>query len=452
LEKLYEQMDFILSGGALKLLVDFLTPKVKTALITQSDNADLEILDAIGVQAEELILRGWSSKAAAAFPKRSVSGKFEVSQAPFNQPLFDEEWSWIVRIRGLHWNFYIFLQEKADDALIRELKPFAGFLSLWQDRRQVEEVDNRLSRLSYTILATKNTLAAIFEPMPLGYYAAFLTDVLRESLFPYSVAIFRDDGRSLSLLEGDKRTPPAREGIYAQKILSATPAFTREESAPYEMVMPIADESERLFCVTEWDKKPVDETLNFMELIGELARCALSIYHLRAESGEKRRRISSESFTIFSLAQGMTALSEQTNRQSFFLMAADIFREISKAGECFLVVWDKEKAGYVPAACLKQDLPASFEPVLLPASPIRKEQKERKFFFDLKKTDISELMAPPWPEMSAMRYLFPFWCDDLLAGFMALSSESDSPLDESRLAALRITAQISALVLRKLPE
>jgi hypothetical protein len=218
------------------------------------------------------------------------------------------------------------------------------------------------------------------------------------------------------------------------------------------MVLPIVDEAERLFCVIEWDRKPAEETLHLMELIGELAQCALSIHHLRAESGETRLRISSESFTIFSLAQGITALSEQTDRQSFFLMAAGIFREISKAGECFLVVWDKEKAGYVPAACLKQDLPAPFEPVLLSAAPIRKERKERKFFFDLNKTDISELMAPPWPEMSAMRYLFPFWCGDLLAGFMALSLESDSSLDESSLAALRITAQISALVLKKLPE
>jgi hypothetical protein len=446
LEKLYEQMNFILSGGALKLLMDFLTPRVGTALVTHPGDSDLEIIDAVGVQTTELILYGWAPKAAAVFPVRPIGEKFEVSQAPF-----EGEWPWIVRIRGISWAFYIFLREKADDDLLRDLKPYAGFLSLWQDHRQIEDMDKRLSHLSYTILATKNTLASIFEPMPLDYYAAFLTDVVRESLFPHSISIFRDNGRSLAFLEGDERTPPPREGIYAQNILSAVPVFTREDSSPYEMVMPIADESERLFCVTEWDRKPMGETLNFMELIGELARCALSIYRLRAESGKKKLQISSESFTIFSLAAGISALSKQKNRKGVFLLTADIFREISEAGECFLVIWDKEKAGYIPAACLRQDLPVSFEPLLLTIPPIRKAQEERKFFFDLSKTDISELMAPPWPEMSAMRYIFPVWTDDLLAGFMALSAGTPLP-DEIKLAALRIAGQFAALTLSKVPE
>ena len=85
-------------------------------------------------------------------------------------------------------------------------------------------------------------------------------------------------------------------------------------------------------------------------------------------------------------------------------------------------------------------------------APIRKELKERSFFLDLNKTDISGIITPPWPEMSAMRYIFPFWSGDLLAGFMALSPEGASPPDDSKLAALRIAAQFAALVLRKLPE
>jgi hypothetical protein len=440
-------MDFILSGGALKLLSDFLTPKTGAALVTHPCDSDLEIVDAVGVQAKELILRGLAPKAAAAFPDRPLGEKFEVSQAPFGG-----EWPWIVRIRGLHWAFYILLQEKADEALLRDLKPYAGFLSLWQIHRQVEEADSRLSRLSYTILATKNTLASIFEPMPVDYYAAFLTDVLRESLFPRSISIFRDDGRTLAFLEGDERTPPPREGLYTQSILPATPIFTRRDSAPYEMVLPVVDETERLFCITEWDKKPVEETLNFMELVGKLAQRALSIHHLRAESGEKRRQLSSESFTIFSLAEAMTALSEQQDRQSCYLLTADIFSEISEAGECFLVVWDEGKAGYVPGAYRKGRLSTPFEFLLLPASPIRKEQNERKFFFDRDKTDISELIETPWPEMSALRYVFPFWSDDLLAGFMALSPKDNLPPDESKMAALQLAAQFAALVLGKLPQ
>jgi hypothetical protein len=440
-------MDFILSGGALKLLADFLASKVGSALITHPVKADLEIVDAVGVQAKDLILHDWASKAAAVFPERPAGEKFEISQAPF-----EEEWPWIVRISGLHWAFYVFLQEKAGEKLLEELKPFAGFLFLWQARRQIEEADSRLSRLSYMILATKNTLASIFEPMPVDYYAAFLTDVLRESLFPHSISIFRDNGASLSFLEGDERTPPPREGIYAQTILPAAPVFTREESAPYEMVIPIADESERLFCITEWDEKPAEETLNFMELVGELAQSALSIRHLRADSSEKRLQLSSESFTIFSLAEAMTALAGQKDRQSFFLTAADIFREIADAEDCIIVAWDKEKAGYVPAARCRAKLPAPFESLLLPIPPVRKEEKDRKFFFDRNKTDLFELMTLPWPEVSAMRYIFPFWSDSLLAGFAALSLEDASPADGSKLAALQLTAQFSALILGKLPE
>jgi hypothetical protein len=443
-------MDFILSGGALKLLSDFLTPKVGVALITHPCDSDLEIVDAVGVQAKELILCGWASKAAAAFTDRPLGEKFEVSQAPFDASL-SGDWPWIVRIRGLHWAFYILLQEKAGDDLLRDLKPYAGFLFLWQTHRQVEEADARLSRLSYTILATKSTLASIFEPMPIDYYAAFLADVLRESLFPHSISIFRDDGQALSFLEGDERTPPPREGFYTQSILPATPVFTRRESAPYEMVLPVVDEIERLFCVTEWDKKPVEETLNFMELVGKLAQRAMSIHHLREESGEKRRRLSSESFTIFSLAEAMTALSEQKDRQSCFLLTTDIFSSIAEAGDCFLVVWDEGKAGYVPAVHQRGYLHAPFEPLVLPGSPIRKEQKERKFFFDRNKTDISELVATPWPEMSDLRYVVPLWSDDLLAGFMALYPK-DVPPDESKMAALRLAAQFAALILRKLPD
>ena len=58
MNNLYEQMDFVLSGGALKLLTDFLAPKVPSALILVPRGADLHILDAVGTNPTQLILPG----------------------------------------------------------------------------------------------------------------------------------------------------------------------------------------------------------------------------------------------------------------------------------------------------------------------------------------------------------------------------------------------------------
>ncbi|MDR1377255.1 MAG: hypothetical protein LBJ22_07060, partial [Synergistaceae bacterium] len=184
MEKLYEQMDFILSGGALKSLVDFLTPKVEAALIVTPEGEDLEIVDAVKTRTEGLFLRKEASKLADAFAETALTGKFSVSCAAI-----EGEWPWVVRILGTQWVFYILLRE-SPETWIQELHPVAGLVYLWQTFQQTQTTEDRLSRLAYMILATKNTLASIFEPMPLDYYAAFLTDVLRESLFPRSLSIF----------------------------------------------------------------------------------------------------------------------------------------------------------------------------------------------------------------------------------------------------------------------
>ena len=70
MSNLYEQMNFILSGGALRSLVEFLTPRVSVALIVRPSGEDLEIEDAVGTTADGLFLQGWASKLAGAFPER----------------------------------------------------------------------------------------------------------------------------------------------------------------------------------------------------------------------------------------------------------------------------------------------------------------------------------------------------------------------------------------------
>jgi hypothetical protein len=441
LEEFYGQMDFILSGGALKSLTDFLTPKVEAALIVSPKGADLEIVDAVKTRTEGLFLREQASKIASAFPERVLTERFSIDYAALQG-----EWPWAVRIHGMQWVFYILLRE-SPEALISDLHPVAGLISLWQAFQQIKATEDRLSRLAYMILATKNTLASIFEPMPLDYYAAFLADVLRESLFPRSLSIFQDNGKTLSFLEGDERTPPEREGFYSQTILPPTPVVTRKDAASYEVVLPIM-EPYKLFCVSEWDKLPMEETLNFLELVGNLASRSLSINYLRTENLAERDKTTSDDFTILSLAEALNALKKQNTRPEFLSMVADIFSELVQKSECFLVIRDKDPQGYLPVEYRKNGLHAPFEPVFLPSAPI--VTMKEPGLLDLQKTDLAEFLECPWPEMNRMRYVFPFWNHGRLEGFIALSPQTPSFTDdESKLSALHLVSQFAAFDLRR---
>ncbi|MDR1620958.1 MAG: hypothetical protein LBS00_01135 [Synergistaceae bacterium] len=441
MQKLYEQMDFILSGGALKLLVDFLTPKVEGALIVNSNGEDLEIVDAVKTRTENFFLRGQAAKLLSVFAERPLNEKFSVDQGSL-----EGEWPWVVRIRGMQWSFYILLRE-SPAAWISELHPIAGLISLWQTFQQTTVAEERLSRLSYMILATKNTLPSIFEPMPLDYYAAFLTDALRESLFPRSLSVFQDNGSELVFLEGDERTPPVKEGLYLQPMLPPAPVVTRKDAAPYEVVLPIV-EPHKLFCVSEWDKLPTEETLDFLELVGNLASRSLAINSLQTKSSADREKTASTDFTVLSLAEALSALKQQTVQSEFVSMAADIFSELVQESQCFLVIWDKSRQGYFPVEYRQNGLRFPFEPTLFPSALIGKT--EERPFFDLQKTDFAGILQYPWPEMNFMRYVFPFWNHGQLMGFIALSSRAASLADDGvKLSALELIAQFIAFYLIK---
>jgi hypothetical protein len=436
-------MDFVLSGGALKLLVDFLRPKVEAALIVTPKDTDLEIIDALGVRTEGLFLRGRAEWLASAFPERVLAGKFSVDLAPL-----EGEWPWAVRLHGVHWSFYILLRQ-SPEALLRELHPFAGLISWWQAFQQFETTEERLSRLSYMILATKNTLASIFEPMPLDYYAAFLTDVLRESLFPRSLTVFQDDGEKLAFLEGDERPAPERDGLYKQTMLPPAPIVVAQAHGSYEVVLPII-EPYRLFCVSEWDKRPTEETLNFLELVGNLASRSLSINKLRTQNSAERNTISASDYTILSLEEAMNTLNGQKDLSGFLSLVADIFSELVSKSECFVVVWNKERQGYLAAEYRKEGIRSSFEPIFLPSPPVMGDERA---FFDTQTTNFSTLLNCPWPEMARMRYVFPLWNEGRLDGFVALASENTSFGDgDSKLAAFRILARFVAFDLKKFIE
>jgi hypothetical protein len=467
LNELYEQMDFILSGGALKLLVDFLTSRVEAALILEPRGPDLEVLDAVKTHTDGLILKEGAAKLASAFSGNPPAKKFETDRAPIdgscvNGSGMNETWSWAVRVRGTYWTIYVLLREEPKEDFLADLAPCAGLISLWQTFHHIDVTEDRLAHLSYIILATKNTLASIFEPMPLTYFAAFLSDVLRESLFPRSISIFSDNGSALSFFEGDEREAPERKGIFAQEILLSAPVVTHGaahgvthgEDDAWQVVLPLTDARQRFFCVGEWDHPLSEETLNFLELLGNLATRALSINRMRSESSQEQEKVSSADFTIFSLSKALTMMQEQKELPSLLSLAADIISELNPESDCFFVVWDRAAGGYVPAAYHRHGISTRFSDRSLPASePAR---KSGKFFFDLGETPTPRLFGEfglngdcPWPEMADMRYVFSFQEGGYLGGFVALSEGTPPLSGQNRLAALQIMVQFVAFELRK---
>ncbi|GHS94242.1 hypothetical protein AGMMS50276_06460 [Synergistales bacterium] len=446
MDKLYDQMSFVLSGGALQMLVDFLAPRVESALIACPKGEDLDILDALGVRTDELVLHGRAGELASVFPNRPLTEKFELTQAQMDAEIFDVQWKWVIRIRGRLWSVYILLQNRADGALLMEISQTAGLVALWQTHLQVEAMEDRLSRLSYTILATKSTLASVFEPMPIDSCVAFFTDVLRESLFPLSVTIFKDNGSELVFLKGDDNTPPLREGFYTQVYLPPTPVFTHNTKELREIVIPLV-EPYRLFCVTKWGSVPTEETLNFMELLGNIAQRALSIQYLRLESGKEQKQINADEFLLFSLTKARGLLNAQKNIEDLLNLGISTFAEFAVICKCFLVAWDDNAFAYAPVAYHDASLASQFEPNILVAHSMF--QGDGELLTDLKNTDFSDFLnghVSPWPEMSGMRYLFPFWDGESLEGFIAMS---DDDISDNRLAALQILAQFIANGLKK---
>ena len=447
---LYEQMDFVLSGGALKSLTDFLAPRVPSALILVPRGADLHILDAVGVNPTQLILPGEGLRLGSLFSSRPAVSPCELEQARTEK----EEWPWALRMRGPHWEVYVLLREKADESLLEELKPYAGMVRLWQQFQRVDANEGKLSRLSYMILATKSTLASIFEPMPLEYFASFVADVLRESLFPKSISILKDEGGHLKLLAGKMDALPPREGIYAQAILPSAPVLD-QGPAPYRAVLPIAEAETRLFCVLEWEDLPDGEMLHFLELLGNLASRALAINSLRSKNTLAASQASSRDFMILSLSSVLKALRDEGDRSRFLALAADVFLEMGQMSECLLSVWDGEHGGYALAEHRSGGVRDCSDHPVLRASRRCEVSRSLQPLYDLKQTPAAELLgswgldAASWKELEHMQYLVPIHDGKSIEGFVALASDSGVAPGEPQREALSIAAQFTGYEIRK---
>lgn len=452
---LYNKIDFLVNGGALKSLTDFLNSSSINAIIAEPGEAGkLHIIDAAGIVPGSLTIE---DNVSDLFTKRIVHKPYELE---YSEGISD--WPGVIRIRGEQWEIYIMFKEKpeAPEKLLEELKPYAGLIRLWQTFKKIEDTEKKLSRLSYMILATKNTLASIFEPMPLQYFASFLIDVIQESLFPKSAAILKDEGNYLTVFNGRADSIPERNGIYSLQILPPNPVTTQNDPV-FEVVLPIAEGNCRLFCVMQWDSMPDEQTMNFLELLGNLAVRAIAINNLRAQSQQAETSISSEEFTVLSLSNVLKILRSAKDKDIFLSLLVDIFIEQCRMNNCMLAVWNGTRKGYMLSERRTGHFKSNVDTTLLPSSggPVNSE-KINDAYYDLDTNSPDSIFKSwglagcPWKDImksSAIKYIFPVCDDKSLIGIIAIGSGQGGRnfLDRSQLASMQLIAQFAAYEFRR---
>ena len=446
INELYSRIDFLINGGAVKTLTDFLTASnIKAVIAEPGVPGVLNVIDAAGLVPQSLTLK---DEISTLFPKYVAKEAFEIDHS---------EEAKAVRIKGSQWEIYILLNDKPANpaSFIEELKPYAGLIMLWETSCKISDTEKKLSRLSYMILATKSTLASIFEPMPLQYFASFLADVLQESLFPKSIVILRDEGSYLTLFNGKADNIPERKGIYASQILPPTPVVVKSDS-PAEVVLPVAEGDCRLFCLIQWDELPDDQTMNFLELLGNLAVRAIAINNLRAQSRQAEASISAGEFTVLSLSNVLKVLRGAEDKGRFLSLLVDIFMEQCRMQNCILASWNRSRKGYTISGQRRGHIKAEADPTLLPSpeGPV-KSARVSESHYDLAEMSPDSvfkswgLAGCPWKDAlkeSSAKYIFPICDNDSLVGIIALGSgtEGRSALDRSQLASLQLIAQFAA--------
>ena len=436
MKDLFEKTNFLLDGGVLVLLSEYLADRISRGLIASPDGNDLAVLDAFGTPMNSLFLEGAAGVVDSAFPSPPLRTSFDVLTAPLSG-----EWPWAVRLRGMGWRFYILLGEEPTAEILEEMTSFAGLINLWQLHQKTAGVEERLSRLAYMVLATKNTLASIFEPMGVNYFGAFLHDVVQESLFPSRFSLLLDNGETLSLLEGEEMLLPPRKGIFARDILSPVPVRMEESQRAllgdsvfdsladdWSALLPIPGGTFRLFCFLKWDSMPGEEAFNFMELLGNVASKALSLGNLREERERNISELTRRAFLLNALHEAALNFMEQTSKEDLLLQILDIFTEMAQAPRSLLVAWQPAAGGYVHFASRKEGLLE--KKGTFAGFPVGLLEGERQGSFSLEESKrlfaFMEVPALSLVEgLDEMDRIFPLWDGDRMTAFVAVSALAD---------------------------
>ncbi len=449
MKELFEKTNFILDGGVLVLLSEYLAGRTSRGLIARPEGNDLAVLDAFGTPMNSLFLEGAAGIAGSAFPSPPLRTSFDVFSAPLSG-----EWPWAVRLRGMGWCFFVLLGDEPTPEIMEEMPSFAGLINLWQLHQKTAGVEERLSRLAYMVLATKNTLASVFE----------LHDVVQESLFPSRFSLLLDDGETLSLLEGEEMLLPPRKGIFARDILSPVPVRVEPQQREllgdsvfdsladdWSAVLPIPGGAFRLFCFLKWEKIPGEEAFNFMELLGNVASKALSLGSLREERERNISELTRRAFLLNALHEAALNFMEQTSKEDLLLQILDIFTEMAQAPRSLLVAWQPAAGGYVHFASKREGLLE--KKGTFAGFPVGLLEGERQGSFSLEESKrlfaFMEVPALSSVEgLDAMNRIFPLWDGDRLTAFVAVSAPlaGTATMD---LPTLEILARTASVALRK---
>jgi hypothetical protein len=228
-DNICDQIDFILKGGLWEKIAEQLVELIPSALIVEIKNEDIVVIEAVNVELDRLVFKDKGNELLSCTPKISPINKLYFDNFSIPPISLLEEWTNAIRFHGKSWDIYVLIKETPSQDLIYALRPYLKVIELWISLRSSPQLEERLSSLSYMILATKNTLTSIFEPMSIEYFAEFLRGVLKEILLTKKIAVYLDDGFSITLLKGDDFGTPLRSGIFASKMLSPTPIVFKDK-------------------------------------------------------------------------------------------------------------------------------------------------------------------------------------------------------------------------------
>ncbi|MCL2767675.1 MAG: hypothetical protein FWE49_02985 [Synergistaceae bacterium] len=432
-ESICEQIDFILQGGLWEKLTEELAKFTSSALIVEIKNVDVVVIEAMNAELDRLMFKGAGKELLSISPESHSIHKVYCDN--FSIPVITQlgEWTNVIRFHVRGENIYVLLKEAPSQGFLMAVKPFLKVIAHWFSLKNSTQLEERLSTLSYMILATKNTLASIFEPMSIDYYAEFLRGVLVESLFPQKIAIYIDDGVSLELLKGDNLGTPGRSGIFASKMISPVPVFYNAEDAKKLglsfqeqnsgmsiFILPITctianEQSYRLFCVGLWEKYNSREILNFMELLGNIASKALEIRHLRISADERIKQLDSRSYTVAALHNVLQKLISYNEKIDLITFLLGFFSETSQADKVKLVIYNAKESKYFLVG-------ESFGSIMAQCFDPLSETTDRKSGDSEIETDESALKLwgfKPFNDMPKSK-IYPLWVENKLEGFVAI--------------------------------